>query len=123
MEVDDVMRYMKTLCQEFETLARKYKTEYLIELKSHAEKAKKNKLEPNKFLKTAKFAANRLSGPAKELRKQYIKTHQARDLLTASLNAHKIQGQHKRTITDILGLMAAHKKFYDPERVITGRRA
>ena len=39
MEVDDVMRYVKKLCSEFETLSRKFKTEYLIELQTHQAKS------------------------------------------------------------------------------------
>lgn len=123
LEVDDILRYMKALCTEFETLSRKYKTEYLIELKTHKEKVAQNKTEKNTFLKTAKMATNRVSSPAKDLRKQYDKTCKARDMLSASLSAHKIHGDHKRAITDILTLMSEARQLGDEERTITGRRA
>ncbi len=123
MEVDDIMRYMKFLCVEFKALSRKYKTEYLIELKAHKDKAQINLHEKNKFLKTAKMAANRLSGPSNALRKQYLKTLKARNYLTASLSAHKIHGDHKRAITDILSLMSEARQLGDEEQTITGRRA
>jgi len=54
MEVDDLMRYVKALCKEFESLARKFKTEYLIELQNHQNKSKQNKAEKNVFLKLGK---------------------------------------------------------------------
>jgi len=123
LEVDDIMRYMKALCSEFETLARRYKTEYLMELKTQKDKAIANKAEKNALFKTAKMAANRISGSAKDLRKQYLKTQKARDLLTASLSAHKVHGDHKRAITEILSTISESGKLRNEERVVTGRRA
>ncbi len=123
MEVDDVMRYVKKLCSEFETLSRKFKTEYLIELQTHQAKSKKNKVESNIFLKLGKSAMNNLSSEAKSLKVQYTKTAKARDLTLAALTTHKISGAPKTVITDILSLMSKHHAFSNDERVITGRRA
>jgi len=123
MEVDDILRYMRKLCDEFERLAKKYKSEYLIELQTHQEKAKKNKAEQNVFLKFGKSALNSLSSSAKELRQQFQKTGQARKLVLTSIMAHKLRGDEKEIITDILSLMAEHNEFRNNERVITGRRA
>lgn len=123
MEVDDLMRYVKALCKEFETLARKFKTEYLIELQNQQNKSKQNKAEKNVFLKLGKGVLNSLSSQSKELKKQYGKTKKARDLTIAALEAHKVDGSHKSVITDILSLMSEHRQFSNDERVITGRRA
>ena len=41
----------------------------------------------------------------------------------AALNAHKVSGDPKSIITDILSLMSKHKQFSNDEKVITGRRA
>lgn len=123
MEVDDIMRYMKALCHEFQSLAEKFKTEYLFELKTHTSKTNQNKTEKNNLLKLGKTVLNRLSGEAKALKAQYIKTQKARELLITSLRAHKVSGMNKSIITDILGLMDQHEELRNPERVITGRRA
>lgn len=117
------MRYVKALCKEFEALARKFKTEHLIELQNYQSKSKQNKTEKNVFLKLGKGALNSLSSHANELKKQYRKTKKARELTIASLEAHKVAGNHKSVITDILLLMSEHNQFSNDERVITGRRA
>jgi len=123
LEVDDVMRYMKALCTEFESLGRSFKTEHLIELTEHTTKARQNKSEKNMLFKTAKFATNRLSGSAKDLRKQYLKTKKARHYLTTSIDTHKMGHDHKNIITKILQMMADNGQLYDADRAVTGRRA
>ena len=123
MEVDDILRYVSALCKEFQLLALIFKSEHLIELQNHHNKSKQNKTEKNIFLKAGKSVFNRLSMPAKKLSEQYSKTHKARDLVLVALKAHKISGDTKSVITDILSLMSEHKNFKDDERVITGRRA
>jgi len=123
LEVDDVMRYMEALCSEFENLGRRFKTEHLIELKDHAAKVRQNKTEKNMLFKTAKFAVNRLSGSAKVLRKQYLKTQKARQYLTASIGAHKMGNDHNSIITKILQMMADNGQLYDADLTVTGRRA
>ena len=122
-EVDDVMRYMKALCAEYEVLGRRFKTEHLIELREHTAKAKQNKSEKNMLFKTAKFAANRLSSPAKDLRKQYLKTKKARQYLTASIDTHKMGRDHKSIITKVLKMMDDNGQLRNSERTVTGRRA
>ena len=123
LEVDDVMRYMIALCTEFDTLCRRFKTEHLIELKEHASKTRQNKSEKNMLFKTAKFASNRLSGSAKDLRKQYLKTKKARQYLTTSIDTHKMGEDHKSIITKVLQMMADNGELYDADQTVTGRRA
>jgi len=123
MEVDDLMRYVKALSKEFEVLSKRFKTEHLIELQTYQKKAAQNKSEKNIFLKMGKGALNSLSSKSKDLQRQYSKTKDARDLTIASINAHKISGNPKSVITDILSLMSEHNQFSHSERVITGRRA
>ncbi len=123
LEVDDLMRYMKALCTEFEVLGRRFKTEHLIELRDHAAKARQNKSEKNMLFKTAKFTMNRLSGAAKDLRKQYFKTKKAREYLTTSIDTHKMGHDHKGIITKIFQMMDDNGQLRNGERAVTGRRA
>lgn len=123
MEVDDVMRYMTALTKEYAQLAGRYKTEHLVTLKSHAAKASKAKAEKDVFSKMAKVTLNRLGGQAKELLRQYKATHSAYDVFIEALAAHKIEGNHRRTITDILALMSEHNELRKEDQTVTGRRA
>ncbi len=122
-EVTDIMRYMKILCQEFVRLAQLYKTEYLVELKASSGQVQNFKREKNFFKKASSLVKSRVSSSADLLRGQYKRTLKARSMLVEALDAHKIQGDHKRIITEILELMSANDQLYEKDETITGRRA
>jgi len=122
-EVQDIMRYMKILCQEFVYLAQRYKTEYLVELKEASGQLHNFKQEKSFFKKASSLVRSRLRPSTKQLKEQYKKTLKAKNMLVEALDAHKIQGDYKRTITEILELMAASHQLYDKDHTITGRRA
>ena len=123
MEVDDVMSYMHSLCREFAVLANRYKTEYFITLKSHNHKVTEIKKEKRFLNRMAKKATNKLDMEPRALLERYQSAFTARELLIAALDAHKISGEHKRTMTDILALMSEHNQLGDEDRTVTGRRA
>ncbi|PHS23559.1 MAG: hypothetical protein COA84_10935 [Robiginitomaculum sp.] len=122
-EVTDIMRYMKILCQGFVRLAKLYKTEYLVELKASSGQVQNFKQEKSFFKKASSLVKSRVSSSANLLKTQYKTTLKARSMLVESLDAHKIPGDHKRTITEILELMAANDQLSDKDETITGRRA
>ena len=64
-----------------------------------------------------------LSSESKSLYHDFMRAKEARALLIESLDAHKISGDHKRSITSMLSLMGECGELDDEESTVTGRHA
>jgi len=124
IEVADIMKYLKALIRNFEALSKSFSTECFVELrKSNTKKLTAKKAggvnPPLSFL----WRAVSLSSESKSLYHDFTRAKEARALLIESLDAHKISGDHKRSITSMLSLMGECGALDDEESTVTGRHA
>jgi len=122
IEVADLMKYMRVLIIHFEALSRSFSTECFVELKKlNAKKlAAKKAGGINPLLSF--MSRTMLKSPATSSLYHDFKTaKQSRALLVEALDAHKISGDHKRSITSILSVMAECGALENEESTITGR--
>ncbi len=124
IQVADVMKCMKALIIHFEHLSQSFSTEHFVELKKHNAKkvAAKKEGGVNPFLSFTKRSILQ-SSESKSLYHDFKQARASRALLIESLDAHKISGDHKRSITTILSLMAECGGLDNEEAAVTGRHA
>ena len=124
IEVTDVMKCMKILIIHYENLSRSFSTKHFVELKKYNAKkvAAKKKGGVNIFLSFTKRSILQ-SSESKSLYHDFKQARDSRALLIESLDVHKISGDHKRSITTILSLMAECGALENEESTVTGRHA
>lgn len=124
IEVIDVMKCMRILVIHFEHLARSFSTECFVELKKFNLKktAAKKAGGVNPFLSFTQRSILQSSN-TKSLYHDFKQAKSSRELLVEALDAYKISGDHKRSITTILSLMAESGTLENEEAAVTGRHA